>query len=114
MDRTSRTGLVLAVPAIIKFQFIKPPKKAAIAVKRPRMSAIPIRISPATTSLANQTWELLSSKACRNERYQSKAMAGRAGASGMRTALVQKPLSASPVATQAGLLSLPIPEDNHW
>jgi hypothetical protein len=27
-----RTGLVLAVPAIMKFQFMKPPKKAAIAV----------------------------------------------------------------------------------
>ena len=32
---TNSIGLVLALPAIIKFQFIKPPKKAAMPVKRP-------------------------------------------------------------------------------
>jgi hypothetical protein len=34
------------VPAIIKFQFIKAPKKAAIPVKAPTIRAIPINTSP--------------------------------------------------------------------
>jgi hypothetical protein len=42
MEIVNNTGLVLAVPAIIKFQFMKPPKKAAIPVKTPRISATPI------------------------------------------------------------------------
>ena len=53
MAMVNNTGFELAVPAIIKFQFRNPPKKAAIPVKRPRMRAAPIRISPATISLAN-------------------------------------------------------------
>lgn len=52
--RKNRTGFVLAEPAIIKFQFMKPPKIAAMPVNIPRIKASPMRISPATTSFANQ------------------------------------------------------------
>ena len=44
-----------AVPAITKFQFMKPPKNAAIAVKAPRISAVPIANSANTTTFENQT-----------------------------------------------------------
>ena len=44
-------------------------------------------------------------------RYQPKVIAGRAGASGINTARSQNPFNASPVCTQAGLESFPIPEE---
>ena len=47
-------GLLLAEPAIMKFQFIKPPKKAAIPAKAPTIKPIPTNTSPTATSLANQ------------------------------------------------------------
>ncbi len=47
------TGLVLAVPAIIKFQFMKPPMKAENQTKIPNIKAIPTAISPKTTNLEN-------------------------------------------------------------
>src|SRR5215216_1816813 len=43
---------------------------------------------------------------CRNERYQSKVMGPLPVSADTFTALVQKPLSASPVTTQAGLAIL--------
>src|SRR5574338_189876 len=43
IERGNNTGLMLAVPAIMKFQFIRPPKKAATAVNRPRIRATPTR-----------------------------------------------------------------------
>ena len=46
--------LVLAEPAMMKFQFMKPPTNAAIPVSAPRMSRMPTVTSPTMTSLANQ------------------------------------------------------------
>ena len=53
IERENSIGLILADPAIIKFQFINPPRDAAIPVNSPRINAIPTRSSPATASLAN-------------------------------------------------------------
>jgi hypothetical protein len=39
-------GLVLAVPAIMKFQFMKAPKKAASPTKAPKISATPTKTWP--------------------------------------------------------------------
>src|SRR6266545_2558318 len=57
----SSTGLVLAAPAIMKFQFISAPKNAAMPTNAPRISATPIMNSPKATSEANQLYQPLSS-----------------------------------------------------
>src|SRR4051812_40659832 len=106
MAAKNRSGLLLAEPAIMKFQFIRPPNTAAIPTNAPITSATPIANSPMATSLANHTYDPESSSPCRKLRYQSNVMAGLAGAAGIATALLQKPLSAAPVSIHAGLLSL--------
>ena len=55
IEMVNKTGLTLADPASMKFQFIKPPKKAATPTNAPRIRAIPINISPAMINFANQT-----------------------------------------------------------
>src|SRR5690606_29318779 len=103
---TNKSALVLAVPAIMKFQFRVAPKKAAIPTNAPKIKAIPIRTSPNVTNLANQVYHSLLSINRMNSRYQSKAIAG-LPLSGIAAALVQKPFSAVPPSIQAGLPNLP-------
>src|SRR6266545_6127631 len=57
----SSTGLVLALPAIRKFQFSRTPKNAATPTNAPRIRATPIMNSPTATSGANQLEKPLSS-----------------------------------------------------
>src|SRR6266540_4647352 len=57
----SSTGLVLALPAIRKFQFSRTPKNAATPTNAPRIRATPIMNSPTATSGANQLYQPLSS-----------------------------------------------------
>src|SRR6266540_2624984 len=57
----SSTGLVLAAPAIRKFQFSSAPKNAAMPTNAPRIRATPIMNSPTATSGANQLYQPLSS-----------------------------------------------------
>src|ERR1041384_4786509 len=45
--------LVDAEPAMMKFQFMKPPKNAAAAVKAPKTSATPIKSSLNSTTFEN-------------------------------------------------------------
>ena len=46
IERVKRTGFVLAAPAIMKFQFMNPARKAAMPTNAPMMRATPISISP--------------------------------------------------------------------
>jgi hypothetical protein len=86
--------LMLADPAIMKFQFMK---NAAIPTNRPRINAIPIKNSPTATSLATRH-KPGHQHPCRKPRYQSNEISG--GRFGMATTL--RNLSASPVCTHAG------------
>jgi hypothetical protein len=49
------TGLVLAVPAIMKFQFMNAPAKAEMPTNTPAIRAMPITTSLTATSLPNHT-----------------------------------------------------------
>jgi len=110
IKKTEKTDFQVAVaePAMMKFQFINAPAKAAIPVSAPRMRATPISVSPMATSGPNQVYHPWSSMNWRKLRYQSKATGGRPSA-GICTAPVQKPLSGSPVI-QVPPLILPQPE----
>src|SRR4051794_22112478 len=111
MASVNSRPLVLADPAMMKFQFMNAPKKAAMPVRAPRMSAMPMRTSPQAISGANQVYQPLSSMYWMKLRYQSKTMGGWPSA-GTCTALVQNPLSGSPVI-QVPPLILPQPEVSH-
>jgi hypothetical protein len=54
IERVKSKGFVLAVPAIIKFQFRKAPAKATMPTKAPRIKAIPTKVSLMAISGANQ------------------------------------------------------------
>jgi len=62
IERRHITGLVLADPAIMKFQFMKPPKKAAKPVSKPKINAIPTKNSPMEINFANQVYCPVSNK----------------------------------------------------
>src|SRR5947208_648083 len=109
MSRTAAANsrpLLLADPAMMKFQFMVAPTKAATPTNAPIIRHTPTVNSPIATTLANQVYAPESSMNWMKLRYQSKVMAGLAGAAGILTILLQKPLSASPVTIQSGLLSL--------
>lgn len=48
------SGFVLAEPAIMDFQFMNAPTKAAMPVNKPRISPVPISSSPTAVSFAHQ------------------------------------------------------------
>src|SRR4051812_10067625 len=98
--------LLLADPAMMKFQFMVAPTKAATPTNAPTIKQIPTVNSPMATTFANQVYAPESSMNWMKLRYQSKVMAGLAGAAGTLTILLQKPLSASPVCIQPGSPSL--------
>lgn len=98
IDSAKSSALVLAVPAIIKFQFMKPPAKAAMPTKAPRIRAMPIKISPHITRSANLVYQPRSSINWINARYQPKAIGGLPSADAC-TALSKCPYVVRPIQT---------------
>src|SRR5580765_8063044 len=68
--------LVDADPAIIKFQFIIPPKNAATPVKAPKIRPKAMASSPKIITLASQVCVPELTRNSINDRYQSKAITG--------------------------------------
>src|SRR5215813_7301559 len=68
--------LVEADPAMMKLQFIRPPKKAASPVNAPRINPRATASSPKTINLANQGCVPEFARNSIKDRYQSTAMTG--------------------------------------
>ena len=51
---SSKTGFVLALPASMKFRFMKAPPTAAIPTNAPRISAMPTEVSLKAMSLGRR------------------------------------------------------------
>ena len=69
-------GLVLVVPAIMKFQFMKAPKNAAIPTNAPRINAIPTSNSPYAMTLPMTTSAWMLNSHARKSLYQPYASDG--------------------------------------
>src|SRR5262245_13421892 len=63
--------LVDADPAMMKLQFIMPPKKAPIPTNAPRINAVATASSPKMISLENQVWASTFTRYSMKLRYQS-------------------------------------------
>src|SRR4029453_16984209 len=80
--RTSQVAMansrpfVEADPAMMKLQFISPPKKPAPPTNAPRMSPSATASSPKIMIFENHVWASALTKNSIKERYQSKAIAG--------------------------------------
>jgi len=103
-ENAKSIGLELALPDIMNDQFINPPPKAAMPVKRPMIRATPIKISEYMINGPNHVCHSASIMNCRYVLHQSNETRGRPSA-GIDAALVQNPRIASPLC-QAGFSSL--------
>src|SRR5258706_148621 len=102
--------LVSEKPAMMKPQFIKPPKNAATPTNAPRIRPAAMANSPKIITLENQVWACAVTKNSMKLRYQSKVITGLGVILRPRC---QNSSKASPEPIHLGSMNLCQPASNH-